>query len=370
MERGSGLWALAWGSAQAGGSLALGSTAWLVSGLTPSPLLNSLLPVLAALPALLPLARRALPGAALQLGATLLLLAVGLLRLPPVAMATGSAGWALGAALLAVLLFGLGVQMTALPVQSFLVSARRLPMGRLRRGAELGGLLGNLLTGVLFPIGQAVLQFSQALLLLLPLLPLSWLAGRSEPSSTALTAPAAGGRAPGVPLSWRCLLQGLLFGGLFALLPLWVRQEGSGRCLDFGLLLLAYGLGRLLAGSGPGAMAAALARPFRGAPYLLLALLLGATQLLPGWAALLLFLPFGALAGRCDAGLVQTLTHLPGEPLRWQTFERSGAVGGVAGSLGMGLLAQLLGLPLALPLQIAAFVLAAVLLLPPRPAAA
>ena len=44
---------LRWGSAQAGVSLSLASTAWLLSGLTPSPLLNTLLPVLTTLPALL-----------------------------------------------------------------------------------------------------------------------------------------------------------------------------------------------------------------------------------------------------------------------------------------------------------------------------
>ena len=48
-----------WGAAQAGISLSLASSAWLLSGLTSSPLINSLLPALTTLPALLSLQRRA-----------------------------------------------------------------------------------------------------------------------------------------------------------------------------------------------------------------------------------------------------------------------------------------------------------------------
>ena len=54
------------GASQAGASLTLASTAWMVSGLTASPLLNSLLPALGVLPLLMPL-RRTLKGYGLQL---------------------------------------------------------------------------------------------------------------------------------------------------------------------------------------------------------------------------------------------------------------------------------------------------------------
>lgn len=53
---------LAWGSAQASTSLTLAAAAWMVSGLSSSPLVNSLLPALVTLPALLPLIRRPLAG--------------------------------------------------------------------------------------------------------------------------------------------------------------------------------------------------------------------------------------------------------------------------------------------------------------------
>ncbi len=416
-----GLLSLAWGSAQASASLTLASAAWLVSGLTASPLINSLLPVLATAAALMPLPQQPLLGSLLQLLATLLLLAIGLhgQNLDPAtatASATGAASAAVGGgvvlplalALLAVLLFGLGLQIGQLPLQRFLVGAQGISMRRLRSGSELGALLGHLLTALLFPIGKAVLQFSQALVLLLPLLPAALLSRRpghrhlpprsgpdlaSAGSSTALTASAAtavaastavaaeAGANPGggVSLNWRCCLQGILFGSLFGLLPLWVRQLGGGSCFDFGMVLTAYGLGRLLAAAGPAgslpsppALVATAAipgpwrlHPARGLPYLLLAFTLAATQWLPGWGPLVLFLPMGALAALSDARLVATLDTHPDdsatdEPLRWQILARSSGVGALAGSLLMGGTAQLLGLPLALPLQVLAFAAAAV----------
>ncbi|MCP9846465.1 hypothetical protein KBY86_06130 [Synechococcus sp. Lug-A] len=413
-----GLLSLAWGSAQASASLTLASAAWLVSGLTASPLINSLLPVLATAAALMPLPQQPLLGSLLQLLATLLLLAIGLhgQNLDPAtatASATGAASAAVGGgvvlplalALLAVLLFGLGLQIGQLPLQRFLVGVQGISMRRLRSGSELGALLGHLLTALLFPIGKAVLQFSQALVLLLPLLPAALLSRRpgrrhlpprsgpdlaSAGSSTALTASAvaastaveaAAGANPGggVSLNWRCCLQGILFGSLFGLLPLWVRQLGGGSCFDFGMVLTAYGLGRLLAAAGPAGSlpsppalvaAAALAGPWRlhparGLPYLLLAFTLAATQWLPGWGSLVLFLPMGGLAALSDARLVATLDTHPDdsatdEPLRWQILARSSGVGALAGSLLMGGTAQLLGLPLALPLQVLAFAAAAV----------
>lgn len=420
-----GLLSLAWGSAQASASLTLASAAWLVSGLTASPLINSLLPVLATAAALMPLPQQPLLGSLLQLLATLLLLAIGL-HSQSVGAATGAGAGAVSAsasaaagsgavlplvlALLAVLLFGLGLQIAQLPLQRFLVGVQGISMRRLRSGSELGALLGHLLTALLFPIGKAVLQFSQALVLLLPLLPAALLSRRwgyrhlpprSGPgpapaeSTTAFTASAAAAGANpggGVSLNWRCCLQGILFGSLFGLLPLWVRQLGGGSCFDFGMVLTAYGLGRLLAAAGPAgflpsppALVAAAPlpgpwrlHPVRGLPYLLLAFTLAATQWLPGWGPLVLFLPMGALAAFSDARLVATLDCATNtapaaaanastfictstdEPLRWQILARSSGVGALAGSLLMGGTAQLLGLPLALPLQVLAFAVAAV----------
>ncbi|MCX5930463.1 MAG: hypothetical protein NTW83_01150, partial [Cyanobacteria bacterium] len=235
---------LAWGSAQASTSLTLAASAWMVSGLNPSPLLNSLLPALVTLPALLPLIRRPLAGVILQVLAVLVLLGLGVSTSAAVGSPAPAISSAVLLALASVLAVAMGTQMTALPLQRTLLGVHQLPMGQLRRAGELGALLGHALTALLFPIGRALLQFSQALVLLLPLLPLARQARGERRSQTP------GPEAPPAPVafSWRCALQGVLFGGLFGLLPLWVRQVESGTCLDFGLVLAAYGLGRSLGG--------------------------------------------------------------------------------------------------------------------------
>ncbi len=332
-------------------ALTLGSTGWLVSGLSPSPLVNSLLPALGALPALLPLPFQAGGGYALQLASALVLLGVGLQG------KGASVLWPL----LAVLLFGIGGQMSRLPLQQQLLAAERTSLQTLRLGDSLGQLLGNLLTGLLFPLGKAVLQYANGLVLLLPLLPLALAAGPAGPAPRQEPAGPAGPAPARIPLERRSAIQGLLFGGLFSLLALWVRRVGAGSCLDFGLVLTAYGLGRALGGTG----FAARALP-RALPYLLIAALLAITQApgLPGWGAVLLFLPMGLLAARSDGQLVASLHPLGDEALRWQVLERSGAIGGLAGALAIGALAQAVGLAWALPIQVGLFVAAA--LLPPR----
>lgn len=330
-------------------ALTLGSTGWLVSGLSPSPLVNSLLPALAALPALLPLPLRAGGGYGLQLAGAVALLGVSL-------QLTGSSVlWPL----LAVLLFGIGGRMSRLPLQQQLLGANRASLQTLRLGDSLGQLLGNLLTGLLFPLGKAVLQYVNGLVLLLPLLPLALGSGQARKTggSPRLERPAP--PAPPIPLERRSTIQGLLFGSLFSLLALWVRQVGAGSCLDFGLVLTAYGLGRTLGSADVGP------RLPQGSPYLLIAALLAFTQApgLPGWGAVLLFVPMGVLAARSDGQLVASLTSLvDDEPLRWQILERSGAIGGLAGALAIGAVAQVVGLTWALPIQVGAFVAAAVLL--------
>ena len=62
---------LAWGSSRAATSLAMVAAAWMLSGLTPSPLINGLLPAVASAPLLLPVSARPRSGVALQLLASL-----------------------------------------------------------------------------------------------------------------------------------------------------------------------------------------------------------------------------------------------------------------------------------------------------------
>ncbi len=342
---------LAWGSAQASSSLALASTAWLLSGLNPSPLLNVLLPVLATVPLLLPLPQRLRLGYVIQISALLVLLAV----------ATPWAGHQVFWPLAGVFLLVLGQQIGQSPLQQQLQSSQAIPPDALGTSAEGGRLIGNLLTGLLFPLGKALLQFSHALVLLLPLAPavLGLAAAQPQPQAAVAAEPETPGSAG---LYLPSLLQGMLFGSLFALLPLWVRQEGAGNCFDFGMVITAYGLGR--------SAAAALAlRWSLGAPlpYLLLAVLLAATQVLPGWGAVGLFVPLGLLAGLSDRNLGRSAPQTSDPRRRLKSQERSSSVGGLAGSLLMGLLAQVTALGVALPLQLAGFVAAALVL--PRLAA-
>ena len=344
----SRVWILAWGSAQASSSLALASTAWLLSGINPSPLLNVLLPVLATVPLLLPLPKRLRLGYFIQISALLVLLTV----------ATPWADHRVLLVLSGVFLLVLGQQIGQSPLQHQLQSSQSIPPAALRTSAEGGRLIGNLLTAVLFPIGKALLQFSQALVLLLPLAPavLGLAAAQPQPQSFEPETPGSSG------LYLPSLVQGLLFGSLFALLPLWVREEGAGNCFDFGMVITAYGLGR--------SAAAALASRWRLAaplPYLLLAVLLAATQVLPGWGAVGLFVPFGLLAGLSDGNLDRSAPQTSDPRRRLKLLERSSSVGGLAGSMLMGLLAQVTSLGLALPLQLAGFVAASLVL--PRLAA-
>ncbi len=336
---------VAWGSGQASGSLAIGATAWLVSGLTASPLVNGLLPALATLPLLLPLPQRLRLGYLVQIVSLLLLLAVGAKVIGP------AVAWPL----LGITLLASGLRMTQEPLQEHLNGTVAIPIGALRASAESGRLIGNLLTAVLFPLGKAVLQFSQALVLLIPLAPaIHAVQGPGDAPAAAAAAPE-----PKVPrLDARGLIQGVLFGSLFGLLPLWVRQQAAGSCFDFGMVLTAYGLGRI----GAETFGQRLRLPFL-LPYGLMAGLLLATQWSLGWGAVLLFVPFGLLAALSDARLAVAMDPQASLPDNWTILERSSAVGGLAGSLGMGLIAQLIGLEGSLPIQLLAF-LGAGLLLP------
>ncbi|MEA5443635.1 hypothetical protein [Cyanobium gracile] len=333
---------LAWSSSQAGGTLAIGATAWLLSGLTPSPLVNGMLPALATLPLLLPLPLRIRLGYLIQLLSLLLLLAV----------ASGLLGRSVLSPLLGIALLAVGLRLAQEPLQRQLHGLWAVPIGELRAGAEAGRLVGNLLTALLFPLGKALLQLGSALVLLLPLAPVI---GALQAGNPCLQGSAAHLDSEALRLEPSGVLQGLLFGGLFALLPLWVRQEAAGNCFDFGLVLTAYGLGRT------GAEAWGLRLPPR-LPYLLMAAVLVATQFVGGWGAVVLFVPFGLLAALADTSLAIGMDPAGDLQRNWNRLERSSALGGLLGSLGMGLIAQVLGLAGSLPIQLLAFLGAGALL--------
>ncbi len=326
---------LRWGGAQAGITLTLASSGWLLSGLTPSPLINSLLPALTTLPALLPLRRR-LAGYTLELFSALLLV-----LLYGAAMAGNPTDKPISIAiiLVAALIMALGQDLSQLPLQRRLISPTGLRFSQLRHGSELGALLGSLLTGLLKP---GLHQFLPAFVLLLPLLPTAYVRGEPNQSDGAIP-----------PLDVRAAIQGALFGSFFALLPLWVRSIAAGNCFNFGMVLAAYGIGRSLSQRLPKLPAAL--------PYWLIAALLLISHWLPGWVATALFIPLGALAAASDSVQVQRMSS--DDPAAgWQILLRSGAIGGLIGILVMGSFAQMTGLSFALPLQLLFFLLAPVLI--------
>ena len=214
------------GTTQAGGNLTLAATAWMVSGLTPSPLLNSLLPALGALPLLLQLKRHP-KGYGLQLLAVVLLIAISLSIGPK----TASQTWPLLGCYAAVVLFGFGREVSTLPIERRLLSSSNTTMQRLRRGQDMGTLVGNLLAALLFP---AIRQFLPALLLLLPM---TGVAARGEQSLEPVPSPLP----QRLPFDPRCMLQGLVLGGLFALLALMTVPKSS---LDWLVHLIASALAR------------------------------------------------------------------------------------------------------------------------------
>ena len=328
---------LRWGGAQAGTSLALASSAWLLSGMTTSPLINSLLPALTTLPALLPLRRRS-TGFGLQLASALLMIA---LCVAAIAGFSTRQAWGMATLLLAALLMALGQDLSQLPLQRHVLSSGGLAFRQLRRGSELGVVAGSLLTGLIVP---GVHQFLPALLLLLPLLPTALQAAAQQRDNLASSVP---------PFDSSAALQGLLFGSFFALLPLWIRSIAAGNCFNFGIVLTGYGIGRSL-------MARNLRLP-GGVTYLLIAALLMVCHATPGWLATSLFIPVGWLAAGCDLQQVERIAN--DDPAAgWQILQRSGAIGGLVGILLMGGFAQLVGLAFALPLQLGLFCLAPLVL--------
>lgn len=340
--------------------MAVSATAWMLSGLTPSPLLNGLLPVLTAGASLLPLRPRARLGFSLQSLALFALLALAFRSWGPGALLP------VVLTLLAMLLWAIGRQLSQESLNHHLLSTLAVPLPVLRGSGEMGRMLGNLMMGLLFPVGRSLGQFAAALVLSLPLLPLL---GRQRRGLAIATTALGRSPSPSTGLHRGVLLQGMLFGGLFALLPLWVRLQAQGDCLDFGFVLGAYGAGRLVAQAVVAPRWFGLTgRPLvSGIQYAAMAVLLLVSQRMPGLLAVGLFLPFGLLAALRDQALLLSCRGADGQ-IDLACFERSGVLGGLCGALAMGLLIQSVGLAWGLPVQLCAFVLAA-LLLRARPSA-
>ena len=150
-----------WVSSQAGSSLFLASSAWMVSGLTPSPLVNGLIPVVAAIPILVDIKER-LEGYWLQIGSILTLLIESCLfnidwisKITLVLISFSS-----------IFLFSVGIETSTIPLQKNIIANSNIRLRTIQVCSEIGSLIGAVLTALIFP---AVSQFIPALLLVLPL---------------------------------------------------------------------------------------------------------------------------------------------------------------------------------------------------------
>ena len=224
-----------WVAAQAGSSLFLASSAWMVSGLTSSPLVNSLIPVVAAIPILIN-TKETISGYWLQISSVLTLLV---------------ASWfysenginqsiLLAISFVAIFSYSLGLEISTLPLQKSLTSDSPSRFKNLQVCTEVGSLIGAIMTALIFP---AVSQFIPAFLLALPLASIVYRTTRNGSLLTQNTnsnAPSTSN----ITLDPLCIFQGFVVGGLFAVLALWVREVEGGKCFDFGVILAAYFIGK------------------------------------------------------------------------------------------------------------------------------
>ena len=317
-----------WGTSQAGGTLLLASSAWMVSGLTSSPFLNGLFPAVGALPVLLNLKLR-------QSGYWLQVFGIGLLLVFSFFYGEDKTTKLslLIVSFLTIFIYGIGQEISTVPLQKNIITSSGASMEKLQIGQEVGVLAGNIMTAILFP---AVRQFIPALVLMLPM---AQFLRRSKVTSQS-TIPQS---QPSKTLNFNrlCLMQGLVLGSLFGMLALWVREIDGGKCFDFAMVLVAYAIGRSLVSfvpKMPGTMR-----------YILIVILLALIQLIPiPWISIAMFTAIGALVSASDFSLVEGIDSVADLPSRWQILQNSSALGGLAGSLALGIICEIFGLKVAL----------------------
>lgn len=334
-----------WVSSQAGGSLFLASSAWMVSGLTPSPLINSLIPVIAAIPILIDIKER-LGAYWLQAGSILALLVASWFY--------GDEGISRGVLLsisfAAIFSYYLGIEASSIPLQKKLMSNTDVRLKTIQICTELGSLLGAALTALIFP---AVSQFVPALILVLPLLIVVY---RRKVHYPEINDSQASNVSNDINLKFNKFpfLQGFVLGGLFAVLALWVRVIDGGKCFDFGIILASYFLGK--------ALVSILPKIKLSLSYILVVCLLIAFQLITlRWMSVLLFVPLGMFINSIDLSIASSLCRDGYIIEGWKSFQDQSALGGIAGGLALGCICQFIGLEYSLPIVSSGFVLLSIL---------
>ncbi len=329
-----------WVAAQAGGSLFLASSAWMVSGLTSSPLVNSLIPVVAAIPILIN-TKETISGYWLQISSVLTLLIASWFY----SESGINQSLLLAISFVAIFAYSLGLEISTLPLQKSLTSDSPTRFKNLQVCTEVGSLIGAIMTALIFP---AVSQFIPAFLLILPLTSIVFRTTRGGSLLTHTTTSNTPS-ADKTTLDPLCILQGFVVGGLFAVLALWVREIEGGKCFDFGVILAAYFIGKALTSIAP--------RLSLSLKYLTIFFALVICQLTTdGWISTLLFVPIGMFVNSIDLSLASTLAD-KSQPIEgWKSFQDQSALGGIAGGLALGSLCTLIGLKYAFPVICIGFI--------------
>ena len=330
-----------WVSSQAGSSLFLASSAWMVSGLTPSPLINGLIPVVAAIPILADIKER-LEGYWLQVGSILTLLIAswlftidGINKIALVLISFSS-----------IFLYGIGMESSTVPLQKNIISNSNIRLRTIQICTEIGSLIGAVLTALIFP---AVSQFIPALFLVLPLATQSYKRNKGNITTNSNSQHNHTSQ-PSLTLNPLCFLQGFVIGGLFAVLALWIRVIDGGKCFDFGVILACYFLGKGLVNITP--------KLKLTYTYIIIFSLLIACQLIPmRWISVILFIPMGMFINSTDLSIALSLSN-EGQLIEgWKSFQDQSALGGIAGSLALGSICEVVGLEYALPIVSSGFIL-------------
>ena len=317
-----------WGTSQAGGTLLLASSAWMISGLTNSPFLNGLMPAVGALPVLLNLKCN-------HKGYWIQVFGVGLLLIFSFFYSQDQTAKIvlLLATYFTIFIYGVGQETSMVPIQAGIIVTSGVSMKSIQIGQDIGILSGNLMTAIFFP---AVRQFIPALILMLPM---AQFLRRSRANLETLELQSKLPKK--LDFNRLCLIQGLVLGSLFSMLALWVREIDNGKCFDFAMVLVAYAVGRSLVSFVP-KMPASIR-------YILIILFLILIELIPfPWLSITMFAVIGALVSASDFSLVDGLDSVDDIPSRWQVMQNSSALGGLVGSLILGLICEIIGLDFAL----------------------
>ena len=334
-----------WVSSQAGSSLFLASSAWMVSGLTPSPLINSLIPVATAIPILINIKER-LDGYWLQVASILALLVFSWLYADD---AIGNSALVV-VSFLSIFSYCLGIEFSNVSLQKNIISKSNIRFRLIQICTEIGSLVGAILTALIFP---AVSQFIPAFVLVLPLALYTYKA-KAKYIHKIPDVEFTQSSNSNIALNPLCFLQGFVLGGLFAVLALWVRVIDGGKCFDFGVILACYFLGKGLVEMAP--------KFNLRYVYMVVFSLLIACQLMPlKWISALLFIPIGMFINSTDLSIASALSEKDKLVEGWKSFQDQSALGGIAGGLTLGSICQVIGIEYALPIVSSGFVLLSIL---------